>query len=80
MRGQDFLKLQCSKPLLANILWTDSSLILSGHAALKNRKNMAKRKQCSRLLQITQDGSSRKMTEDQHGREKETGNINCFEI
>lgn len=80
MRGQNFLKLQYSKPLLANILWTDSSPILSGHAALKNSKNMAKKKQCFRLLQITQDGSSQKMTEDQHSREKETGNIRFFEI
>lgn len=44
MRGQDFLKLQYSKPLLANILWTNTSSILAGHAARKKGKEHGQEK------------------------------------
>lgn len=44
MKGQDLLKLQYSKPLLANIFWTNAALILPGHAVLKKGKEHSQEK------------------------------------
>lgn len=44
MQGQDLLKLQGSKPLLANVFWTNAASILPGHAALKKGKEHGQEK------------------------------------
>lgn len=44
MQGQDLLKLQGSKPLLAKVFWTNATLILPGHAALKKGKEHGQEK------------------------------------
>lgn len=43
-KGQDLLKLQCSKPLLANIFWINAAVILPGHAAMKKGKEHGQEK------------------------------------
>lgn len=80
-KGQDLLKSQYSKPLLADIFWMNAAVILPGHAALKKGKEHDQEK--AAFLAVA-NNLAWKLTENEGKRgtvgKEETGNINIFAI